>query len=57
MPQVRILIRRMRFARSVPKATNTQTECVIIIAFPSQYWLRERASMLRHTYIAFFCSH
>jgi hypothetical protein len=26
-------------------------ECVILIAFPLQQWLRERASMLRCTYI------
>ena len=28
------------------------TEYVILIAFPQQQWLRERASVLRYTYIA-----
>ena len=27
-------------------------ECVILIAFPLQQWFRERASLLRYTYIA-----
>jgi len=36
----------------IPKATNTHSEYVILIAFPQQQWLHERASMLRHTYIA-----
>jgi len=34
------------------KATNTYLEYVIIIAFPLQQWLHERASMLRYTYIS-----
>ena len=38
---------RMRFACWIPKATNTHSECVILIAFPRQQWLRERASVLR----------
>jgi hypothetical protein len=42
---------RMRFACWITKATNTHPECVILIAFPRQQWLRERASMLRFTYI------
>jgi len=38
---------------NIKKATNTQSEYVIIIiAFPLQQWLRERASLLRYTYIA-----
>jgi hypothetical protein len=37
---------------SVPKATNTDSECVILIAFPVQQWLRELATMLRFRYIA-----
>ena len=47
-------IRRMRIACWIPKATNTHTGCVILIAFPLQQWLHERASMLRYTYIACF---
>jgi hypothetical protein len=38
---------RMRFA-------DAHSEYVILIAFPRQKWLRERASMLRHTYTACF---
>ena len=31
---------------------HTHSEYVIIIVFPRQQWLGERAEMLRHTYIA-----
>ena len=44
-------IRRMRIACWIPTATNTHSDCVILIAFPLQQWLHERASMLRYTYI------
>jgi len=37
------------FARWIPKATNTHSGCVILIAFPIQRWLHEHASMLRYT--------
>jgi hypothetical protein len=40
-------IRRMRFAWWITKATDTHSEYVILIAFPRQQWLCERASMLR----------
>jgi len=47
---------RMRIACSIPKTkqthTHTHTEYVILIVLPLQQWLHERASMLRHTYIA-----
>jgi hypothetical protein len=43
---------RMRIACWIPKATNAHTGCVILIAFPLQQWLHERASMLRYKYIA-----
>ena len=43
-----------RIAFWAPKATNTHSACVILIAFPLQQWLRESASMLRYTYIACF---
>jgi len=43
---------RTRMACWIPKATNTQTECVILSAFPLQQWLHERASVLRYTYFA-----
>jgi hypothetical protein len=42
---------RMRSACWIPKATNTHSECVMLIAFPLQQCLRKRASTLRHTYI------
>jgi hypothetical protein len=42
---------RMRIACWIKKATETHSEHVIIIAFTRQQWLRERASMLRYTYI------
>jgi hypothetical protein len=36
----------------IPKATNTHSEYVLLIAFPLQQWLHERSSVLRHLYIA-----
>ena len=42
---------RMRIACWIPKATNTHSENVILIDFPVQQWLHERASMLRYSYI------
>jgi len=41
---------RMRITCWIPKATNTHSEYVILIAFPSQQWLHEHAAMLRYTY-------
>ena len=38
----------MRIACWIPKVTNTRSEYVIIIAFPLQKWLHERALMLRY---------
>jgi hypothetical protein len=43
---------RMPIACWLPKATNTHSDCVILIAFPLQQWLHESASMLRYTYSA-----
>jgi len=43
----------IRIACLIPKATNTHSECVTLIAFPQQHSLHERSSMLRYTYI--FC--
>ena len=43
----------MRSACRTTKATDTHSEYVMLIAFPRQQWLRERASKLRYTYIAF----
>jgi hypothetical protein len=47
------IIRRMRFACWITKATDTHSEYVILIAVPWQQWLRERASILRRTYSAY----
>jgi hypothetical protein len=46
------IIWRVRFACWIPKATNTHSQYVILIAFPRKQWLRERAWILRYTYIA-----
>ena len=40
----------MRIACLSGNATNTHSEYVILVAFPRQQWLYERASVLRHTY-------
>ena len=45
---------RMRIASWMPKATNTHSQYVILIAFPLQQRLDERPSVLRHTHIAWF---
>jgi hypothetical protein len=42
----------MRIACWIPKAIVTQSEYVILIAFPLQQRLYARVSMLRYTYIA-----
>jgi len=47
----RTKIRRMRIACWIPKATNTDSGCMILIARPLQQWLHERASVLRYTNI------
>jgi len=46
------IIVHMLFACQIPKAANPLSECVILIAFPLQQLLHERASMLPYTYIA-----
>jgi hypothetical protein len=46
------IIRHMRFTCWITKATDTHSAHEILIAFPRQQWLRERASMLCYTYIA-----
>jgi hypothetical protein len=42
----------MHFACWIATATDARSEHVILIAFPQQQWLRERASMLRRTNVA-----
>ena len=46
-------IRRMRIACWIPKTTNTHSEYVIILPFPLQEWLYERASILRAQLVLF----
>jgi len=41
---------RMRIACWIPKAADTHSEYVTLIAFPRQAWLRERDLMSRDTY-------
>jgi hypothetical protein len=40
---------RMRIACWIPKATNAHSEYAILIAFPLQQLLHERASLLRYS--------
>jgi hypothetical protein len=42
----------MRIACWIPKAADTHSEYITLIAFPLQQWLLERASLLRYTHIA-----
>jgi hypothetical protein len=52
-------IRRMRITCWIPKATNTHTDCVILIACPRQQWLGERASVLKFIHllpVLFMCT-
>jgi hypothetical protein len=44
-----MIIWRMRIVYWIPKATNTHSEYVILIAFPLQQRLQERAPLLRYT--------
>jgi hypothetical protein len=48
--RAQMAIWRMRIACWIPKATDTHSDCVILVAFPQQNWLQERASILRHRY-------
>jgi len=43
---------RMFLACGTPKATNTHSECVILIAFPLKQWLHRGASILHCTHTA-----
>jgi hypothetical protein len=46
-----VTMRRMRFACRITKATDTHSEHVIIITFPKELWLSERASVLCYTQV------
>ena len=50
--RTQMAIWRMRVACWIPKATDTHSEYVTLISLPQQQYLHERASILRHTYIA-----
>jgi hypothetical protein len=39
--------------RNAKKAANTHSKYVLLIAFPLEQWLYERASMLRYMYTAY----
>jgi len=43
---------RLHIACCVSMATDIRSAYVILRALPRQQWLRERASILRYTYIA-----
>jgi hypothetical protein len=45
-PQTTIEIRRMRFECWITEATNTLSNCVILIVVPQQQQLRKRVSIL-----------
>jgi hypothetical protein len=47
----------IRFACWITKATDTLSEYVILIAFPRQQWLRERATVVRYTYVTCLIIH
>jgi len=52
------IIRRMRFAYWLPKATDTHSEYVIIICFYAATSSHEYASLLRYTCVACrVCTH
>lgn len=48
------IIRRMRISCLIPTATDTHSECVLLIAFPRKQWLCELPSVLHCNYIACF---
>jgi len=50
---LQMTIWRTRIACWIPKATNTHSQYVLLIAFPLHHSLHERASMLRYTYMAY----
>jgi hypothetical protein len=48
--RLQMTIRPMRIASWIPKATGINSEYVILVPFPLQQWLHERASLLCSTY-------
>ena len=49
--RTQITVWRVRIACWVTKATNTQSEYAILVAFPRQHRFHESASVLRYTHI------
>ena len=47
----------MRIACWMPKATDAYLEYVILIVFPRQQWIRERAQLFLYTYIVYAVFH
>ena len=47
-----IIIWCMRIAWWITKVVNTHPEYVMLIAFPLQQWLHEKAPLLRYTLLA-----
>jgi len=43
---------RLYIACCITKATNTHSQYVILVSFPQQQWLQDRAFILSYTYIA-----
>ena len=41
----RVTVWRMRIARWIPKATDTHSQYVTLIAFPLQQWVTERVNV------------
>ena len=52
--RAQMTIWRMCIACCIPKATNTHSQYVILIAFPLQQWLYERASVIRTLFVLLF---
>jgi len=46
------IVRRMRVASCITKATDTHSEYVRLVAFPLLQWLRELSSVWSYTYVA-----
>ena len=49
----RLTVWRMRIACWMPNATHTHSDNVILVAFPQQQTLHERASVFRYTYFVY----
>jgi len=50
--RTQVTIWHMSIVFLINKAINTHSEYVILIAFPRQQWLHERALLLCYTYFA-----